>query len=370
MILAGINPGLRQRLDSIIAAAISDGASPGVSVAVGRNGQVAFIRGYGRTDWNGASAQVDAHTIYDMASLTKVIATTTVAMVLEERGLLDLNRTVASYLPGFNAADKATITLRQLLIHRGGLEAFAALFTTFRGREAYLEQINARPVANPPGTRTLYSDWDMILLQLVMGRITGRTLDALCQEIVFGPLGMVHTGFNPPLSSVHLIAPTEVDTLRGGLVHGFVHDENAWAMGGVAGHAGLFSTAADLATFAQMMLAGGELRGARVVKSETLARWTARHGPESSRALGWDTPSRGSSAGRYFSPRSYGHTGFTGTSIWIDPDKNLFVVLLTNRVNPSRVNNKHVALRRAVADAVQEAVTGAQLINWEERGGD
>jgi CubicO group peptidase (beta-lactamase class C family) len=326
------------------------------------------MRGFGSTDWNSnGAAPVDERTLYDMASLTKVIATTTLAMILEESGRLDLDRTVASYLPEFNAPDKATITVRQLLIHRGGLEAFAPLFRTFRGREAYLTQINQRPLAFQPDTRTVYSDWDMILLQLVMERITASTLDSLAREMIFEPLGMLDTRFNPPAEMLGRVAPTEIDTTRGGLVRGFVHDENAWAMGGVAGHAGLFSTARDLAVFAQMMLNGGEVNGVRILKPETMARWTARQGAESSRALGWDTPSDGSSAGRYFSPRSFGHTGFTGTSIWIDPEKNLFVVLLTNRVNPTRANNRHVALRRAVADAVQEAVLGAPLVNWERR---
>ena len=365
---AGLDGALPSRVETLITNAIATRAAPGASIAIGRNGVLAIVRGYGRTDWNDAgSAAVDANTIYDMASLTKVIATTTVAMKLEENGQLDLNRTVRSYLPEFNAPDKASITVRQLLIHRGGLEAFASLFTTYRGREAYLAQINQRPLASQPGTTTVYSDWDMILLQLVMEKITGRGLDVLAEEMVFGPLGMKDTRFVPPASLLSRIAPTEIDTTRGGLVRGFVHDENAWAMGGVAGHAGLFSTARDVAIFAQMLLNGGEGNGIRILKPETIARWTARQGTESSRALGWDTPSDGSSAGRYFSPRSFGHTGFTGTSIWIDPEKSVFVVLLTNRVNPTRQNNRIGGVRRGVADAVQEAVVGARLVNWEER---
>ncbi len=365
---AKLDYSLPAQLDSIINAAIADRAAPGAAIAVARNGQLVLLRGYGHTDWGmSGPPDVNASTLYDMASLTKVIATTTVAMKLEETGKLDLDRTVASYLPQFNAPEKSGITVRQLLIHRGGLEAFAALFQTFRGREAYLTQINQRPLASQPGTNTVYSDWDMILLQLIMERITGRTLDILAEEMVFAPLRMSDTRFVPPASMLSRIAPTEIDTLRGGLVRGFVHDENAWAMGGVAGHAGLFSTARDLSVFAQMLLNGGELNGTRIVGKETLERWTRRQGSESSRALGWDTPSRGSSAGRYFSPQSYGHTGFTGTSIWIDPVKKLYVVLLTNRVNPTRNNTRIGPLRRAVADAVQRAVLDAQLIDWESR---
>lgn len=365
---AAIDPALPGRLDSIITAAIAGGVAPGAAVAVGRNGRIAYMRGYGRLDWHDStSPPVDSATLYDMASLTKVIATTTAAMAMEEANLLDIELPVSSYLPELNAPDKAGITVRHLLIHRGGLEAFAALYKTFRGREQYLQQINERPSKYAPGAQMIYSDWDLILLQLILERLSGRTLDTLVNERVFQPLGMADTRYQPPAEWKNRVAPTEVDSTRGGLVWGIVHDENAWALGGVAGHAGLFSTARDLSVFAQMMLNGGEYNGARILRPATIARWTSRQGKETSRALGWDTPSKNSSAGRYFSPRSFGHTGFTGTSIWIDPEKNLFVILLTNRVNPTRENAKHVPLRRAVADAVQEAALGAPLIDWEAR---
>jgi CubicO group peptidase (beta-lactamase class C family) len=324
------------------------------------------MKGYGTIDTVKASAPVDENTIYDMASLTKVVATTTAAMILEEQGLLDLDRTVASYLPEFNAPDKAAITVRMLITHRGGLEAFAPLYREFKGREQYLAQINTRPLKSQPGTATVYSDWDLILLQLVIERLTSQTLDQFVAEKVFTPLGMTGTMFNPDsLTLFARIAPTEIDSVRGGLVRGKVHDENAWAIGGVSGHAGLFSTARDLTVFAQMLLNGGEYNAVRIARPATIARWTAPQSRTSSRALGWDTPSKGSSAGNYFSPRSFGHTGFTGTSIWIDPEKNLFVILLTNRVNPTRDNNRHVPLRRAVADAAQMSIMDAPTINWE-----
>lgn len=366
---SGIDPALPARLDSIINAAIADGASPGISVAVGRNGHIAFMKGYGHIDWNQpGSPAVDTNTLFDLASLTKVIATTTVAMILEQSGQLDIDRTVSSYLPEFNSAEKAGITVRQLLTHSGGLEAFAPLYNTARGREQYLAQINARALEYQPGTRMIYSDWDMILLQLVMERITGKTLDVLAAEKVFTPLGMTDTQFHPPFTLRPRMVPTQVDSMRGGLLWGSVHDENAYAIGGVAGHAGLFSTARDLAVFSMMLLNGGEgINGVRILKPPTIARWTARQGKESTRTLGWDSPDGGSSAGQFFSPWSFGHTGFTGTSIWIDPGKDLFVVLLTSRVNPSRNNNKHIPLRRDIADAVQQAVLGARIVNWESR---
>ena len=363
---AGMQSDLNATLDSIMRIAIAEGAAPGGVLAVGRYGRLVHMKGYGTIDTVKASAPVDENTIYDMASLTKVVATTTAAMILEEQGLLDLDRTVASYLPEFNAPDKAAITVRMLITHRGGLEAFAPLYREFKGREQYLTQINTRPLKSQPGTETVYSDWDLILLQLVIERLTSQTLDRFVAEKVFTPLGMTGTMFNPDsLTLFARIAPTEIDSVRGGLVRGKVHDENAWAIGGVSGHAGLFSTARDLTVFAQMLLNGGEYNAVRIARPATIARWTAPQSRASSRALGWDTPSKGSSAGNYFSPRSFGHTGFTGTSIWIDPEKNLFVILLTNRVNPTRNNNRHVPLRRAVADAAQMSIMDAPTINWE-----
>ena len=357
---------LNRVLDSIMALGIREGAAPGGSLIVGRYGQVVHRNGYGRLDTVQTSAAVDANSIYDLASLTKVISTTTAAMILEEQGLLDLDRTVASYVPQFNAPDKATITVRHLVTHYGGLEAFAALYRDTKGLDEYLVKINARPVRSAPGTSMVYSDWDLILLQAIVERISGQTLDRFTTEKIFAPLGMTSTMYNPDSATYrHRIAPTEIDSLRGGLVVGKVHDENAHAIGGVAGHAGLFSTANDLAIFAQMMLNGGEYNGARILKPSTIARWTAPQSRTSSRALGWDTPSKGSSSGRFFSPRSFGHTGFTGTSIWIDPERGLFVIMLTNRVNPTRNSTRVFPLRRDVADAAQSSITDAPLINWE-----
>ena len=208
-----------------------------------------ILKGYGTTDYATGAPAVDASTMYDLASLTKVVATTTAAMILEEEGKLDISRTVQSYLPEFNAPDKASITVRMLLTHRGGLEAFAPLWKDTRGRADYLTQINARPLMSTPGTKMVYSDWDFILMQDVIERITGTTLDAFVAARVFGPLGMTSTRFLPDTTDAALmrrIAPTELDSLRG-QIHGTVHDPNAWALGGVSGHAGLFSTARDLA---------------------------------------------------------------------------------------------------------------------------
>ena len=362
----GFAPGLAAQLDSLGRAAVTDSAAPAVAMAVGRHGRLVHLRGYGTVEWAPGSAAVTDSTLFDLASVTKVVATTTAAMILEEEGRLDLERTVASYLPELADTAKAPITVRMLLTHRGGLESFAPLFRQFRGREQYLEQINLRPLRSVPGTATVYSDWDLILLQLVIERVTGQPLDEFVRDRVFAPLGMRETGFRPSVPRER-IAATERDTARGGLIWGEVHDPNAWAMGGVAGHAGLFGSARDLAVFAQMLLNGGEYGSVRILRPQTIARWTAPQGPGASRALGWDTPSGESSAGRFFSTRSFGHTGYTGTSLWVDPERGLFIVLLTTRVNPTAANNRHVALRRAVADAVQNAILDAPPVDWEAR---
>jgi CubicO group peptidase (beta-lactamase class C family) len=307
-------------------------------------------------------------------------------MLLEQEGKLDLDAPVRTYLPEFDDSAKSGITVEMLLSHRGGLEAGAPLWKEARGRDAFLRLISARKLAYEPGDSSIYSDWDLVLTGFIIERITGMPLDVFLRERVWRPLGMRETGFNPlapgalPADSactaafqpgsplLAQIAPTEIDTVyRHGKIHGIVHDENACALGGVAGHAGLFSSIRDLAVFAQMMLNGGDYGSVQLLRPPTIARWTARRGPNSTRALGWDTPAYAASAGRYFSPRSFGHTGFTGTSIWMDPERGLFVVLLTNRVNPTRRNNRHEALRRAVADAAQAAILDAPLVDRDAR---
>ena len=362
----GMDSTLPARLDSIIRVGIAEGAAPGVTIAVGRWGRLVHLQGYGALEYSATAAPATPNSLYDLASLTMVVATTTAAMILEESGQLDIGRTVASYVPELNAPDKAGITVRMLLTHSGGFEAYAPLYQTLRGRAAYLAAINSRPLAYAPGSKTVYSDWDMVLMQAVIERITGMPLDQFVDGHVFRQLGMTDTRFTPDTNDVALrrrIAPTAYDTMRGQL-RGTVHDGNAWALGGVSGHAGLFSTARDLAIFSQFLLNGGTYGDVRVLSPQTIARWTARQGAVS-RALGWDTPAPQSSAGRYFSPRSFGHTGFTGTSLWIDPERGVFVVLLMNRVTARGEGTRHVQLRRDVADAVQSAILDAPRIDWE-----
>ncbi|MFL5385432.1 MAG: serine hydrolase domain-containing protein [Longimicrobiaceae bacterium] len=362
----GMDASLPRALDWLASSAIADRAASGIAIAVGRWGRLVHLRGYGAIDWAPGSPAVTDSTLFDLASVTKVVATTTAAAMLEEQGRLNLDQRLAWYLPGIEDTVKQRITVRQVLTHRGGFEAFAPLYREFRGREQYLRQIDARPLAYRPGSRTVYSDWDMVLLGFLVERITGEELDRWTEAHLFAPLGMRDTRFRPDPSLHARIAATEFDSARGH-IWGEVHDPNAWAMGGVAGHAGLFGSARDLAVFAQMLLNGGEYSGVRILRPETVARWTTPGFVRSSRALGWDTPSRNSSAGHYFGPRSFGHTGYTGTSIWIDPERGLFLVVLTNRVNPTSENQKHVALRRALADAVQRAILDAPLVDWEAR---
>jgi CubicO group peptidase (beta-lactamase class C family) len=366
-IAVGMDTTFPLRLDSIVRVALAEGAAPGLAIAVGRYGRLVHLRGYGTLDYTASSSPATPTTLYDLASLTKVVATTTAAMILEESGKLDIGRTVASYVPELNAPDKAAITVRMLLTHSGGFEAYAPLYEHLRGRAEFLAAINQRPLAYAPGSNTVYSDWDMVLMQAVIERISGLPLDQFVEGHVTNPLGMRDTRFNPDTGNSalrHRIAPTSYDTMRGQL-QGTVHDGNAWALGGVSGHAGLFSTARDLAVFAQFLLDGGSYGDVRIVGPQTVARWTARQNGTASRALGWDTPAPNSSAGRYFSPRSFGHTGFTGTSLWIDPERGLFVVLLMNRVTSRGEGTRHVQLRRDISDAVQSAVLDAPRIDWE-----
>ncbi|HMG11763.1 MAG TPA: serine hydrolase domain-containing protein, partial [Gemmatimonadaceae bacterium] len=206
---SGLDTAIAGKLDKIVKTAIEEAVAPGVAIAVGRNGHIAYMKGYGYIDWNQpGSPKADTNTLYDLASLTKVIATTTLAMILEENGQLDISRTVVSYLPEFNSPEKAQITVKQILTHSGGLEAGANIYSTARGRDQYLYQINARPLEYTPGTNMIYSDWDMIVLQLVMERITGKTLDVLANEKIFRPLGMTDTQFQPSFSLRPRIAPT------------------------------------------------------------------------------------------------------------------------------------------------------------------
>ncbi len=360
----GFRPGGMDDVDLVVEEFVEEGAFPGGVVAVGYRGNLVHLHPFGRLTYDEDAPAVEADTMYDLASLTKVVATTTMAMILVDEGRLDLDARVQDYLPLFQGPGKESVTVRQLLTHSSGINWWAPLYQEARGPDAYLERIQAMELVYEPGTDFMYSDLGIILLGEILSRVAGQPLQEFVQERVFEPLGMTDTLYVPGPDLLSRIAPTEYDSWRGCLVRGEVHDENAFALGGVAPHAGLFSTAGDLARFTQMLLNGGVLEHHRIVSRETVELFTrlAGHG-DSTRALGWDTKSpEKSSAGMFFSPHSFGHTGFTGTSIWVDPERELFVILLTNRVYPTRDNQLIRKARPAVADAVVRALVDDGIV--------
>jgi len=325
------------RIDNIVARGIRAGGYPGAAVVVGRRGAAVVERGYGRLSWSEESPRVVAErTIYDLASLTKVVGTTTAIMVLYDQGKLRLDDPVVKYVPGFTGGGKDQVTIRQLLEHRSGLPAGRDIWRIAGTPDEARAAVVATPLMDGcnPGQCYEYSDLGADMLGFVAEAVSGERLDHFLQRRVFGPLGMNDTFYRPAASLRDRIAPTEVTPPRGYPLRGEVHDENAFALGGIAGHAGLFSTAADLSIFAQMMLNGGAYNGVRVISDSTVKLFTRR--AAGTRALGWDTCEHEYGCGRYLNERAYGHTGFTGTSMWLDPERDMFVVLLTNRVHAAK----------------------------------
>jgi len=352
---------------NVIESAIADKAFPGATLAVGYKGKVA-IHAFGNLSYDANAPAVEPRTMYDIASLTKVVATTTLVAKLAEGDFpvpLDLDAKVERYLPEWAADSNAKdmewrhrVTVRHLLTHTSGLPTFKEYWRASTSKRETLKRIFAEPLDYEPGSKEVYSDLGIILMAEIVERLTGRPLDELVKTYISSPLGMKDTMFRPPKNLWQWIAPTEFDkNLRRRLVQGEVHDENAFTMGGVSGHAGLFSTAPDLAAFCQMLLNGGIYAHHRILKRATIAQFTTPQKLSSgTRTLGWAVPTEGGSSGHYFSTQSFGHTGFTGTSIWIDQERQVFVVLLTNRVNPTRENMKIAQVRPAVADAVMQGL--------------
>jgi CubicO group peptidase (beta-lactamase class C family) len=352
------------RLDSVVTYLRTqvDSAFPGAVVAVGRHGRLALLASVGHYAANDARP-VEPGTIYDLASLTKVIALTTECILLVDQGKLALDAPVQRYLPAFVGPMKDQVLIRHLLTHSAGLAADLPLWDSTRTRAAALAMVDTSPLLSQPGTNFVYSDLSAIVLMQVLERITGRPLDQVLADDVFTPLGMTATRFVPPKSWRNDIAPTEVDTFfRHRLLIGEVHDESAARLGGVSGNAGLFSNAPDLARLAAWLLdarAGRLTPGPRPgVNADLVRHFTTKQDipPGSSRALGWDTPSGRSSGGSAPPPDAFGHTGYTGTSIWLYPTQDVFVILLTNRVNPTRSNIKILQVRPRVADLVFAAI--------------
>jgi beta-glucosidase-like glycosyl hydrolase/CubicO group peptidase (beta-lactamase class C family) len=353
----------------VIEHAIADKAFPGATLAVGYRGKVA-MRAFGKLSYDAKAPATNVHTMYDIASLTKVVATTTLVAKLAEGDFavpLDLDARIERYLPEWASGPQPEwrhdVTVRHLLTHTSGLPPFKEYWRTSKGKQGTLTKIFAEPLDYQPGTKEVYSDLGIILMAEIVERLTGRTLDDLANAYIFKPLAMKETLFRPPKKLWPSIAPTEFDAnFRKRLVQGEVHDENAFAIGGVSGHAGLFSTAPDLAAFCQMLLNGGVYAHQRILRRATVAQFTAPQKLSGgTRTLGWAVPTEGGSSGHYFSAHSFGHTGFTGTSIWIDPERQLFVVLLTNRVHPMRENMKIAQVRPALHDAVMQALGFASV---------
>ncbi|MFZ0761806.1 MAG: serine hydrolase domain-containing protein [Candidatus Sulfotelmatobacter sp.] len=347
---------------SILQQAIAQRAFPAASVAITHRGQLIALKALGHFTYDSRSSDFPGRpaTLFDVASLTKVIATTPAAMLLYQRGLLDLDAPLAVIIPEFIfGAEKDPrrheVTLRMLLAHSSGLPAYKKLFLTARTRHQLLHAAFTTPLAANPGSCALYSDIGFILLGAALERLADEPLDRFCQREIFAPLAMTNTTFNPPNQIRAQIPPTADDqTFRKRLIQGEVQDENASILAGVAGHAGLFSTADDLARFAHALLNGGR----PIFRPETVTLFTRRQSAPSgtSRALGWDTPSSPSQSGKYFSPQSYGHLGYTGASLWVDPTRPLSITLLTNRTWPDCSNHSIKQIRPKFHDAVVEAL--------------
>ncbi len=369
---------------AILEKAIAARAFPGCALAVTLRGELIAHHALGRFTYDPASPAVTIASIFDLASVTKAIATTTMAMILYERGLLDLEAPVTAILPEFLTNDDAPrrrdVTLRMLLAHSSGLPAYEKLFLRTKTRDELLAAALTTALAADPGTRAEYSDIGFIILGIALERLADEPLDTFCQREIFGPLGMANTAFNPPKSWKEKIVPTANEErgavkcgagtparvpsppaanstgndFRARIIQAEVQDENASILGGIAGHAGLFAPAEDVARFAHALLSAGR----PILRPETVDLFTRREsGPEgTSRALGWDTPSSPSQSGKYFGPRSLGHLGYTGTSLWIDPDRQLSITLLTNRTWPDCQIQAIKQVRPGFHDAVIEAL--------------
>ena len=364
---------------SILRKAIDEHAFPAASVAVTKADRLIALNAFGHpvyeTDPEAAQPSsllsverqngdfdVTPATLFDLASVTKVVATTTMAAILYERGLLELDAPLLGTIPEFLVDScgepdprRRNVTVRMLLAHSSGLPAYEKLFLNAHSRDELLRAAFTMPLTAEPGTRAEYSDIGFVILGAALEQIAEESVDRFCQREIFGPLAMTSTTFNPPSALRSQIPPTADDrTFRQRVIQGEVQDENAFVLGGVAGHAGLFSTAEDLARFAHAMLNGGR----PILRPETVALFTRRESaPQStSRALGWDTPSVPSQSGKYFSPSSFGHLGYTGTSLWIDPERQLSITLLTNRTWPDCSSQAIKQVRPRFHDAVIEAL--------------
>lgn len=348
-------------VDMIMQEAINDSVFPGGVVGVMKDGAMVWSEGYGYHDYKKTTAVSDDD-VYDLASLTKVMGTTTAIMKLVDEGKLSLENSVAEFIPEFDTDEKREITIEQMLLHTSGLPAFKVYVDKLKTRGEILEAIRNEPLEYAPGEDYVYSDLGFILLAEIVERVSGQRIDIYLRNNFYGPMGMYSTHFNPKSVGgwmTRRIPPTEIDDVYNrGTVQAAVHDERAYFMEGVAGHAGLFSNARDIAIFTQMLLNGGTYAGRNYLSSEIIDQFTIHQSPINQRAYGFDMKSEGfSTAGSLTGDNSFGHTGFTGTSVWIDPDENISIILLTNRTYPDRDLGRGISrVRASVADAIMKSL--------------
>jgi CubicO group peptidase (beta-lactamase class C family) len=365
---------LHDSLARVLAIARTDSSFPGAYAIVGDSRGILAEHGVGRLDWKSSASRPSRSSIWDLASLTKIVATTTALAQLIERGEVHLDAPVSRYLPEWIGDGRDSVTVRGLLTHTSGLPAFKAYDQQTQRPDSLATLTFWTPLERPAGERMVYSDIGAYMMGAIVERVSGDSLHVYVRKHITAPLRLQETMFRPPAGVRWRVAPTEIDTLRGGLVHGFVHDERAYYLGGVAAHAGLFGSARDLSRFARLMLRGGTLDGVRILKPETIALFTAyADSAFSNRALGWQKPNHpalgdttpgAAWAGQWMSTRAYGHTGFTGTSLAVDPELDLYVILLSNRVNPTRANPRITGVRRRLADAVVSAVRSSRGLTF------
>lgn len=330
----GLNAGRLAAIDHVVEEGLRYERMPGCVVLVGYRGRIAWLKSYGSRQLKPDVVPMTTDTVFDLASLTKPIATATSIMLLIEDGLVELDTPAAKYIPEFGNTGKEVITIRQLLTHQSGLLPDNSIRDYQDGRSQAFQRIHELDLRTDPGTRFMYSDVGFIVLGEIVERVSGKSLDAFAKERIFTPLGMSETGFNPEAVIQKRAAPTQ--ERNGEWMRGEVHDPRAYKLGGVAGHAGLFSTAEDLARYAQMLANDGILGETRILKPETCRLMTISQKVSSGiRTLGWDRrTSYSSNRGDLFSEQAFGHGGFTGTALWIDPAQELFVIFLSNRVHP------------------------------------
>ena len=359
---------VRGAIRRVLDAALADSAFPGAIAVVGTRDGIIAEYAVGHLDWK-ASPVPDEHTLWDIASLSKVLGVTSAMMQLVEQHRVDLDAPLQRYIPSWTGPNKERVTIRHLLTHTSGLPSFKAYDEITHDPDSLAKLMFTTPLDSLPGRIMVYSDIGAYMLGQLVQQVSGQTLDAYLHDHVFEPLKMTETMYRPPASLLERIAPTEIDPRRGGLVRGKVHDERAYYLGGVSAHAGVFSSAHDIARFLRMYLNGGTLDGVRVFQPATVALFTAyADSTFSNRGIGWQKPDlpgmrytnpSAAWAGQFMSHAAFGHTGFTGTSIAMDPVNNVFVILLSNRVNPTRNNTKITGVRRQLADAVMTALRTA-----------